>query len=660
MKIRFKNILIALFCSAALLFSGIAPRTTLTVRAAPLLSEEWFDEMIQSFKDWQDNNNAAAAGAVASAINGDNFLLGAEIGYLLNKDVNYYHQPTKIFDKVNSAYKDTSSSTSLPNCQYSYEGGDDFSTTNNYRVFQDNSDYSTNTYNYQWYNPITQNYNYTDNFYYNYDYDTFYYQTTTNNYQYDYYYIDNSTHVTYYIVETDTETGEENDYQYDIYYELPDGRNSYNLEKEDVWGTYFIYDVVNYKSVAEDDGTTLGLWHFDGNTNDSSYWNNDAGISSAIQYSTGVFDSGKYMPEDTSVTLELPLGNSSFDSSEPFTLEWIEYHPGYSVSGYNYFEAHRCFLMPSDMMYDNVIQFNTWVYYALVFDGTEYSLFVNGVEAVLSANTPTYHGSSSLYCGFDIKDSGIVIYPYQFVLKSGTSLYHGVRYHYGSTIDEMRLSKGVLYDSNYVPSAEPFTTNNVLVLPDNIKDSDILLYSNYETTDFRIGGVRQTYPTNGSVFIVLDDNDIVTSVQQYQVNQWVEVEARVYVNGETQTLKGYDMASFKLAAPSVPDDDSDSSVSSGNGASDSDDGSGEGVTAIIDAIGDVFDTVLKIIGNFISMFTEMIDSVLDMLSLFTNFSDGFSNFLGATFSFIPSEVWTVIGSGITLMILAGLIKMWKG
>lgn len=104
--------------------------------------------------------------------------------------------------------------------------------------------------------------------YYNISNDTYIVNNITNNTTNNYYYQYNSTYITY-VVETPEEI-----FVNRYFYELPDGRSSWNLNYSDIWGTVFAYDVKNYTQVKEDDGKTLGLWHFDGDVKDSSYWNN--------------------------------------------------------------------------------------------------------------------------------------------------------------------------------------------------------------------------------------------------------------------------------------------------------------------------------------------------------------------------------------------------
>ena len=231
--------------------------------------------------------------------------------------------------------------------------------------------------------------------------------------------------------------------------------------------------------------------------------------------------------------------------------------------------------------------------------------------------------------------------------------------HYDTLIDEIRLSKGALYTDDYVPSGEPFTTNNVLVIPDNAKKGDILIHSNYDVSDFRIGGAKPTYPSNNYVFVALDDDDVVTSVQQYQVNKWVDVSGRVYLgNDTTENLVGYDMAEFKV---SDPDDSNNSNNSDSENNDDEDDSaSGSGLDSLLDGIRDIFDAIANIFGTILSSLSDFLTSALDLLTLFTNFANGFAGFLSQVFIFIPDEIWKVIGSGLSLIIIASIIMILKG
>lgn len=106
------------------------------------------------------------------------------------------------------------------------------------------------------------------------------------------------------------------------FYQLPDGRNSYDLTVDDVWGTFFLYPdmLVNYDKVAEDDGTTLALLHFDGNIEDSSYHRNNVVYASNANYNfvETPFNSGLSWTDGNAHVLNVSLPENVVDE---FTLE---------------------------------------------------------------------------------------------------------------------------------------------------------------------------------------------------------------------------------------------------------------------------------------------------------------------------------------------------
>lgn len=130
------------------------------------------------------------------------------------------------------------------------------------------------------YNNTTNNYYETyniNNISYNNEYNTYNYEITNNNYEINNYYV---TYAPTFVNITYLSSGSSTPTSNFYFYELPDGRNSYDLKAEDVWGQYFVYDTVNYNSVAEDDGTAA-LYHFDGDFKDSSFAKGSAKYTSA-------------------------------------------------------------------------------------------------------------------------------------------------------------------------------------------------------------------------------------------------------------------------------------------------------------------------------------------------------------------------------------------
>lgn len=318
---------------------------------------------------------------------------------------------------------------------YYYQGGDTYNTTVNYKVFNDYTKNTTVTsnYNYSFYNPVTNNYNYTNDYSYNPKYSTYYYTTNEGNKTVNNYVTDNTTNVSYYIVSTDKTTGEKFESYYEIYYKLPDGRSSYNLSKEDIWGQYFIYNYSKYNSVAEDDGKTLGLWHLDGNLKDSSYWGNSAGSSYTSTYKDARYEGGKYLGTSSSDYLQLNLNKVSLPSS--YTLEWVQYVPNntkystvfkdkeilketkttsepiylpdrtvaglhlseISIPGskekyYDYYYTKTNYLYTGVSGFkDTAIlcepRYNSLEHYAIVKNGSTYTYYVNGVKTACTSST---------------------------------------------------------------------------------------------------------------------------------------------------------------------------------------------------------------------------------------------------------------------------------
>lgn len=453
------------------------------------------------------------------------------------------------------------------------------------------------TTNYNWYNPVTNNYEVHNNWTYSPTYNTFNY--TTNNYNY--YVTNNNTYISYVIMPTPENTADDAESLYfEIYFELPDGRDSYDLTAKEVWGTYFCYNALNYDYVAEDDGTTLGLWHLNNNLKDSSYWANSTGKAYSSTYKDGGLSTGKFLGTSTSDYFTLPLDKVSFSPSSAWTLEWLEYTPSYSTGVCNekignryldsstdkftrdstqetYESASTCGIGNSSVNWD--ARFDAFEHFALVFDGSNYSIYINGVKSNLFSHSPACVGVSLNSSGLAFSVSQIMYSVDKWCDTSETyvstvdwgdhvSTYHNTVYNYftrtnyrifnrNSIIDEVRLSKGVLYSSDFEPPAQEFVTNMVFVLPESAQEGDFAVQSQYAVNGFRVGGVKPTYPSNGFVY-VYEESDKVKSVQQYQGNGWYEVGASVYADGGWKTADGFDLSAFKLSG----DDESGDSTAS--------------------------------------------------------------------------------------------------
>lgn len=166
---------------------------------------------------------------------------------------------------------------------------------------------------------MSRDYTYTYNTaYYNQTYNSYYIPVTYNNVDYNYFvtYTPTYTNITY-IVDGcgDPSQAVSNNY----YFQLPDGRNSYNLTADDVFGIPLAGEVINYDAVPENDNC-VALYHFDGNVTDASENSNTAVFTEGTvpQYiSSNSF--GKYLMLANGGQIDL---NFSKTLEAPYTIEF--------------------------------------------------------------------------------------------------------------------------------------------------------------------------------------------------------------------------------------------------------------------------------------------------------------------------------------------------
>lgn len=165
------------------------------------------------------------------------------------------------------------------------------------------------------------------------------FNTTNNYYEYNYY----TYNITYNIQNTYINyigsTAEFQPTEYELYYELPDGRSSADLTADELAGMSFqFHDVVNYKMSATDT-YIKALYHFDGDTDDSSYFSTQGKFTwtkgASITYmESGAFNGALYLDAaEHAFNVKLPsrLGSGSatiqfryYQASEPDTQDNIE------------------------------------------------------------------------------------------------------------------------------------------------------------------------------------------------------------------------------------------------------------------------------------------------------------------------------------------------
>lgn len=448
----------------------------------------------------------------------------------------------------------------------SYNGG----TTSYYSVMNTQN----NTLNFTTYNKTTNNYTQNNYTYNNYTYNNEYNYYTYNIENHNYYVTNNYTYVTVvYPDGTKDENGNDNYESVDIYYKLPDGRNSYDLTADEIYGTYLTYNVTGAEKVAEDDGTTLGLWHLDRDYTDSSYhagkikpfWGSSI-FESSENLNNAEFGQCLLFNSDTytttfSVPLSKLLGN---------TLEFKVYFPdpdstffsfsesaidssfvgwsGVDKSDPNFNGNVRTKINISAGVHTLAFQFAESINAGDIFSSSNllFNVYLDGALA-----NSAILGTNDKYSNVNMSNKPVLSY-----FSDGLKLKYSNHFAVGFVndvqyLDEVRISKGHLYGDYYTPSLQPFDTNSVLIRPENPAENDIVVMSNIPVADYRIGGVRPTYPVTGSTFIYLE-NDVVQSIQQYQGDGWVSVDAFIWQDGEWKNLLKYNFADLKFEEPDEP------------------------------------------------------------------------------------------------------------
>ena len=484
----------------------------------------------------------------------------------------------------------------------------------------------------------------------NYTYNSYTYNNYTYNNEYNYYTYDIDNHyyyVTYnvnyvniiYPDGTQDEDGNDNYDSVDIYFKLPDGRNSYDLDPEDIYGTYFVYNVVPYQSIPEDDGVTLGLWHLDGDLKDSSASNG----STVFSYLGTTF-------LDVDDTWGSALATSKLnysDYNEIFTLS--EYPDIWTIEFRLYFSSSGYFSPYKSSSAWSIIA-GQWNSIAVTYNGTSVSVYINGKLTGSGVSGGSYTKG-------------------RWQVKTGGSVH----------IDELRVSNKVLYTSgSYVYSQQPFDTNQVLVPPADPVEYDIGIFSGYDVPEYRIGGVRPTYPTNGFVWVYLED-DVVQSVQQYQIDGWYSVDARIYVDGTWQDVKGFNLKDAKFEEDSspeptptpTPDPGGPTPTPDPGGPTPSPSPGGDGeidtsepgwfdkfLSMLFDGLTALFQTIGVVLGSMLTGIISLLTQVVSGLTQIVGLGGEFTTVIGDLFGWLPSEMQLVVVAGFSVLIFVGLLKLF--
>lgn len=578
-----------------------------------------------------------------------------------------------------------------------------------------------NTTNNTFYNPVTNNYNTYNNISYNNTYNTYFIQGGSSNTSttYDTYITNNATYISYYIIENHTHET----YYYEIYYQLPDGRNSYDLEPEDVWGTYFVYNAVNYRSVVEDDGITLGLWHLDGNyLNDAYYQDIVPDFSSSDFVSQNESWNGALIcdykvipipgidsftiefrakPDQQNLTITLPLSRDvTYDLTGCTTTSqayWLSYNPvdihnvGSPLTSevwFNYSRTQKIYKGVANVRPIPLPSSNKWYSVSITKNGNECSVFVDGVKQDLAFDMPNpiiYYTKRKCLNNeknyTDVRESCAYAshphfdaQPTEICADIVASAFDSKKVFSGSgVLDELRLSNKDLYTENYTPRTQPFDTNKVLVVPDpaTMTDTTIAVKSSVPVGALRVGGVRPTFPGNGDVYVV-EEKGIVKDVQQFQLDGWYSIQASLYIDGDWKLLSNCDISNLGLNKPDSSGGGSGSGDSGGSGSGGGGSGSGDNTDisdsslwnklfgALASAVGAVFKGLLTVLATFAEGFASVVSTLTQLFTSLIGLGGEFSNFTGSFFSWLPAEIVGLLSLSITLGIVMAVIRFfWK-
>ena len=166
------------------------------------------------------------------------------------------------------------------------------------------------------------------------------------------------------------------------------------------------------------------------------------------------------------------------------------------------------YLVAANFAYDSYK--NQWVSMRITISGGKLYYFVNG----------------------DLVGSGSFTKPTadKFYIKSTGTLY----------LDELRVTTGDLSSTGtYNPPSNPYDTNKVLALPDNLTANTLYVQHSIPVTGSRIGGVRPSNPATGFLYIPLHEDHTAAQPQLYDGSNWVDVTVMVYDGSTTKTALGY-------------------------------------------------------------------------------------------------------------------------
>lgn len=361
-------------------------------------------------------------------------------------------------------------------------------------------------------------------------------------------------------------------------------------------------------------------------------------------------------------TFRINMNEGSLSSGSDWTFTYRYYQELSSSEGLNhiYFgggSGSPCYLVYNGYAFKQLV-FNgttldinipipvgSWNTITVVRNGNTFTLYVNGLNAGTVVGSTTYSGYSDLIT-WDFANDSLVKY-----------------------IDELMFADVSLYTSNHTPRLQPYDSGTVLVVPVNVSSDSIAVHSYIPITEYRIGGVRPTFPSFGFCYIHLTDY-VIDSIQVWNGYQWTEASGMVFYQGHWYSLENFNFSTVGEAFDGNDhigvDPFADNQLPMYQGGIESGNSFLNSIykllysllAGILDIITDLFKLVLDLIRNFFDSIVSFISSILEGVYRIFQYISPLGIIIGNLLYSIPSDVLVFLRVSFLVILLAAFAKLF--
>ena len=230
------------------------------------------------------------------------------------------------------------------------------------------------------------------------------------------------------------------------------------------------------------------------------------------------------------------------------------------------------------------------------------------------------------------------------------------------TLDELIKSGGASMKPIHT-SAKISGGNHVLYLSSSPQKKLFRDYNTYKS--FNVG--QQPYYVTPSFLSYDNSQNNAVNLTGQQVAYYQNNGSAIYNNIQSNINNyGTDITDdvisdiVKQVTDSIAEELKNQNNNDNSGGTGSDSGTGgTGVLDVLSGITKVFDVLLSLVGKVMGLVADFTNSILNLFSGFTTFTDGFTKFLSGSFAFIPQEIWNLISVGLSLMVLLAVLKFLR-